>query len=195
MFSGSHAPGAPSTAIAARYDREDPLSYIAASHDEASSMQRDPTAPANPGEDWRRSEDWRPTDRVHGVGFAYECHLGFALEERRVAQRVLVDLEAWTDWRRPARRDEPTDDRVVDYAKVNDAIRELVATREWRLAEAMAEGVARLLCLRFPVERVRVKVTKLPFDMPSASAVAVECWRAPADYAEDGPERARGGRP
>lgn len=144
------------------------------------------------GQGGARPEDWRPEDRVHGVGFAYECHLGFHAEERGVQQRVLVDFEAWTDFRRPARLDEPTDALLVDYAKVDAAIRALVAEREWRLAEAMAEDVARLLCERFPVERVRVKVTKLPFDMPTASAVAVECWRSPADYTDAGSPGERG---
>ena len=31
--------------------------------------------------------------------------------------------------------------------------------------------------------RVRVKVTKTPYDMPNTDSVAVECWRTPADFA------------
>ncbi len=132
-------------------------------------------------------------DRVHGVGFAYDCHLGFDLQERAGLQRVLVDFEAWTDWRRAAEQDEPSD-ALVDYAKVNQRIQALVDTREWRLAEAMAEDVARLLCQQFPVSRVRVKVTKSPFDMPRAGAVAVECWRTPADFALTSAEPTRSPR-
>jgi hypothetical protein len=33
----------------------------------------------------------------------------------------------------------------------------------------------------FPVDRVRVRVTKRPLDMPEVGAVAVECWRTRAE--------------
>ncbi len=124
----------------------------------------------------------RALDRVHGAGFAYECRLGFHEYESHIRQRVLVDFEAWTDWRRAAALDEP-EAGLVDYYEVNRMLTALVEAREWRLLEAMAEAIARALCERFPVERVRVKVTKAPFDMPNTGSVAVECWRSPGDYA------------
>lgn len=133
----------------------------------------------------RHEEPVRPADRVHGVGFAYDCRLGFHTYERHIHQRVLIDFEAWTDWRRCAAADAPSAE-LVDYYEVNRAIRALVESREWRLVEAMAEEVARLLCQRFPVSRVRVKVTKAPFGMPNAGSVAVECWRSPADFEPTG---------
>ena len=62
------------------------------------------------------------------------------------------------------------------------AIGELLGSRRWNLIEAVAEAIARLLCERFRVSRVRVRVTKHPLDMPDARAVAAECWREPADF-------------
>lgn len=123
-------------------------------------------------------------DRVHGFGFAYECRIGFHAYERHIRQRVVVDFEAETDWRPSARLDEPSA-AIIDYFQVNRLIGELVRDKEWRLLEAMAEDVARLLCRRFPVFRVRVRVTKTPFDMPNASGVAAECWRIPQDFADE----------
>lgn len=124
------------------------------------------------------------TDRVHGVGFAYECRIGFHDYERHIRQRVVVDFEAETDWRAVARRDEPDPSALVDYYEVNRRIQGLIDGRAYNLVEALAEDVARLLCSSFPVSRVRVRVTKAPFDMPNVGVVAVECWRSPADFAE-----------
>lgn len=119
-------------------------------------------------------------DRVYGRGFTYDCRVGFHEYERHIRQRISVDFEAETDWRECARRDRARD--LVDYYEVNQAIQALVDSRQWRLIEAVAEDIARLICLRFPVTRVRVRVDKLPFDMPNVGGVSVECWRTPADF-------------
>lgn len=119
-------------------------------------------------------------DRVYGSGFSYDCRIGFHEYERHIRQRVSIDFEAETDWQGIARRDRARD--LIDYYKINKAIQTLVDAREWRLIEAMAEDIARLICTGFPVSRVRVRVNKLPFDMPNVQGVAVECWRSPADF-------------
>jgi dihydroneopterin aldolase len=119
-------------------------------------------------------------DRVHGTGFSYDVRVGFHEYERHIRQRVVIDWEAETDWAEAARADRAKD--IIDYYKANLAIEKLVHQREYRLIEALAEDVARLLCAHFPVQRVRVKVTKAPFDMPNVGSVAVECWRSPTDF-------------
>ncbi len=119
-------------------------------------------------------------DRVHGVGFSYDCRIGFHEYERHIRQRVVIDWEAETDWRAAAQADRARD--LVDYYDANLAISELVEGKEYRLIEAMAEDVARLLIARFPIMAVRVKVTKAPFDMPNVQNVAVECWRQREDF-------------
>lgn len=119
-------------------------------------------------------------DRVHGIGFSYDCKIGFHEYERHIRQRVVIDFEAETDWREAARLDRAVD--LVDYYEANLAIQALVAGKEYRLIEAVAHEVAQLLLTRFPVDRVRVKVTKAPFDMPNVGTVAVECWRDRADF-------------
>lgn len=127
-------------------------------------------------------------DRVHGIGFSYDCKIGFHAYERHIRQRVVIDFEAETDWREAARADRAKD--LVDYYEANLAIQALVASKEYRLIEALAEDVSRVLLTNFPVDRVRVKVTKSPFDMPNVGNVAVECWRERADF--DLPARAQG---
>lgn len=147
--------------------------------DEHRRAARDP-----PGPDRAPAPGVVVKDRVHGVGFSYECHIGFHDYERQIRQRVVVDFEAETDWRAVARQDNPDPAALVDYYEVNRRVRELVEHRAYNLVEALAEDVARLLCASFPVSRVRVRATKTPFGMPNAVAVSVECWRSPEDFAE-----------
>jgi len=120
------------------------------------------------------------SDRVSGHGLKYKAHVGFGDEERRTAQVVSVDFEARTDWKDSARQDRAK--RIVDYAEVDREISALLAGREWRLIEAIAEEIARLICVGFPVDQVSVTVIKHPSDMPHCDGVSVSCSRTPADY-------------
>lgn len=119
-------------------------------------------------------------DRVHGIGFSYDCKIGFHEYERHIRQRIVIDFEADTDWREAARTDRARG--IVDYYEANLKIAELIQGKEYRLIEAVAEEVAGLLIREFPIQRVRVRVTKAPFDMPNVGSVAVECIRARADF-------------
>lgn len=123
-------------------------------------------------------------DRVHGVGFSYQCRIGFHEYERHIRQRLLIDFEAETEWRQAAQAD--VVQGLVDYFEVNRVLAELIEGRDWQLIEAVAEATARALCQQFPVSRVRVKVTKAPFAMPNVGAVAVECWRSREDFQDVG---------
>ena len=119
-------------------------------------------------------------DWVSGHGMTYQARVGFGSEERSAPQTICVDFEARTDWRASGRDDRAQS--IVDYAVVDQAIRGLVVAREWRLIEAIAESVAEVICTGFPVDQVKVKVTKRPKDMPHCDGVSVRCSRTPADY-------------
>ena len=118
-------------------------------------------------------------DRVLGTAFSYDVRIGFHEYERHIRQRIVIDFEADTDWREAARTDRARG--IVDYYEANLKIAELIQGKEYRLIEAVAEEVAGLLIREFPIQRVRVRVTKAPFDMPNVGSVAVECIRARAD--------------
>ena len=119
-------------------------------------------------------------DTVSGHGFEYSCRIGFHEFERHIEQKLRIDFETHTDWREQARADRA--DNLVDYYEINRAIGELIAGREWRLVEAVAESVAELLCTQFPVSSVNVRVTKQPFDMPNCESVSVSCMRSRDDF-------------
>lgn len=119
-------------------------------------------------------------DIVYGNRFGYDCQIGFHEHELTIKQRLEIDFEAHTDWRRAARQDSP--EGIVDYSIAYEDIGALIEGRSWKLIEAVAESVAELLCDRFPVEKVRVRVTKRPITMHQIESVAVECWRSPSDF-------------
>ena len=119
-------------------------------------------------------------DRVNGHGFRYECRVGFGEDERSTPQTIRVDFEARTDWRRSAMDDYAHE--IVDYAEVDRQLKEVLLSRSWRLIESIAEAAAKQICIAFPVDQVRVTVTKRPVDMPHCDGVSVSCSRTPADY-------------
>jgi dihydroneopterin aldolase len=119
-------------------------------------------------------------DRVHGTGFSFDVRIGFHEYERHIRQRIVIDWEAETDWREAARHDRARD--LVDYYEANLAMAALVEGKEYRLIETVAEDVSKLLLGKFSIHRVRVRVTKAPFDMPNVGSVAVECWRSREDF-------------
>ena len=49
---------------------------------------------------------------------------------------------------------------AVDYREVADCVREVSASRDFNLIEALGQAVADALVERFPVRSVRVRVTK-----------------------------------
>ncbi|MEA3188484.1 MAG: 7,8-dihydroneopterin aldolase/epimerase/oxygenase [Chthoniobacter sp.] len=66
------------------------------------------------------------------------------------------------------------DDRIenaVDYAKVCDAVKQLVAARPRRLIETLAEEIATDLLARFPIACVSIELRK--FILPDTRGVAV----------------------
>ncbi len=94
--------------------------------------------------------------------------------EKRYEQRILlsVDLDAADDY------DGVSDrlDAVLDYGKIIDAARQIVAQRHFNLIETMAERIAEA-CLDDPrVDWVRVAIEK-PDIVPGCTAVGIAIER------------------
>jgi dihydroneopterin aldolase len=81
---------------------------------------------------------------------------GARREERARGQTFLYDLRLEVG-------DASLSDRLedaVDYVAVAEVVKEVSASREFHLLEALAGAVADAIAGRFPVERVRVRVRK-----------------------------------
>jgi 7,8-dihydroneopterin aldolase/epimerase/oxygenase len=109
-----------------------------------------------------------------------DAHIGIYSHEHRGTQRVRVNVdlavsdEGATDPARAVGAD--SIHRVVDYERVANAVRALIAAGHVKLVETLAEQVAQV-CLSDPrVLTARVRVEKLDI-LPEAESVGVEVER------------------
>jgi dihydroneopterin aldolase len=97
-------------------------------------------------------------DRIFLTALSAEAIIGIYDWEREVRQRVEVDLEMWMDLRAAAASDSIDD--TLNYKAVAKRVLAFVQESRFRLVEALAGEIARILLAEFPIERVRVTVHK-----------------------------------
>lgn len=113
-------------------------------------------------------------DHLQLHGLSVVTHIGVPAEERRVPQRLKLNLTLWPQ--RPLTGLEDDFSSTVDYAAVAVAVRDLAAARPRQLIETLAEETADLLLLHFPLRQVRVVVEK--FILPDTDHVHVSLTKA-----------------
>lgn len=109
-------------------------------------------------------------DHVFIEGLEIEALIGIYDWERRVRQPLVFDLEMVFDNRVPAASDDIA--HTLDYKAVSTRIREYVSQSGFGLVETLAEHVATLVLAEFPVQRLRLKLSK-PGAVRGARAVGV----------------------
>jgi dihydroneopterin aldolase len=117
-------------------------------------------------------------DRIDIVGLAVPTIIGIFDWERKVRQKVLLDLTLWTDVRRAARTDRIED--ALDYKEVSKRLQTFVGSSRFFLLERLAEEVAAILLGEFGARQVRVRVEK-PGALRGAKTVAVTITRSHAE--------------
>ncbi|MGA0019201.1 MAG: dihydroneopterin aldolase [Steroidobacteraceae bacterium] len=100
----------------------------------------------------------RQQDKIFIRGLEIECIIGFIDWERRVKQKVVLDIELPVDCAHTAKTDAVAD--TLDYKQVVDQVVELIADSSFMLVETMAQKVAELIIQNFSVNWVRVVVNK-----------------------------------
>ncbi|HEY4582664.1 MAG TPA: dihydroneopterin aldolase, partial [Lysobacter sp.] len=106
-----------------------------------------------------------------------EALIGIYDWERRVRQPLVFDLEMAFDNRVPAASDDIA--HTLDYKAVSTRIREYVSQSGFGLVETLAERVAEIVLAEFPVQRLRLKLSK-PGAVRGARAVGVMIERTRA---------------
>ena len=92
-------------------------------------------------------------------GLEVSCRIGVADGERRVARRLLIDLDAEVDCQAAARTDDIG--QALDYAALAETVREVAAARAYRLVETLAEALGATVLARYPgVHGVSVRISK-----------------------------------
>lgn len=94
--------------------------------------------------------------------------------ERKIRQKVLIDLELPADVRRAARRDRIED--AVNYKAIAKRILQVAGKSRYQLIESLAEKIASICLVEFHLPEVRVRVSK-PGAIRGARNVGVEIYR------------------
>ena len=118
------------------------------------------------------------SDRIFLRGLAIDCTIGFIDWERRVKQRVVIDLEMSIDCRAASRRDDVAD--TLNYKTVAKRLIAFVQESKFNLVETLVERIAGLILEEFGVAWVRVTLSK-PGAIRGSRDVGVTVERTRAD--------------
>jgi dihydroneopterin aldolase len=100
------------------------------------------------------------SDRLLLEGMEFYGYHGDIEAERALGGRYSVDVELRADLRAAGRSDSLTD--TIDYVRCFQLVREVVENRQYRLLEALAQGIADSLLEQPRALGVRVRVAKQP---------------------------------
>ena len=78
--------------------------------------------------------------------------------ERKIRQKVVIDLDMATDIRKAAATDSVED--TLNYKLVAKRVQKFTEESEFQLVETLAEGIAEIVTSEFDVPWVRVRVNK-----------------------------------
>lgn len=119
-------------------------------------------------------------DRVFIEALEIECVIGIYDWERKITQRVVLDIEMAFDNRTPAASDNIAD--TLDYKAVSKRLIAYVGESSFGLVETLAERCAEIIRGEFSVPWLRLKLSK-PGAVTGAKAVGViiERGQRPAD--------------
>ena len=122
----------------------------------------------------------RIMDIIFLSGLTTECIIGIWDWERRVKQKIVVDLEMGADIRRAAASDRI--EETLDYKRVAKRLLQFVGDSQFQLVETLAERIAELVIIEFAVPWVRVRLNKQGAIRGSRD-VGILIERRSADYA------------
>lgn len=91
-------------------------------------------------------------------GLRVECVIGVWEWERRIKQKVEIDLDMAADIRRAAATDQLED--TLNYKAIAKKVISHVENSEYQLVETMAENVADILISDFRIPWCRVRINK-----------------------------------
>jgi dihydroneopterin aldolase len=109
-------------------------------------------------------------DRVFVENLTVETVIGIFDWEREIRQAVSLDLEMEFDIRNAAISDSIED--TLDYKSVSKRLIRFIEQSEFQLVETLAEKCAAIVLAEFPVNRLRLKLSK-PGAVRGSSAVGV----------------------
>ena len=109
-------------------------------------------------------------DRVFIEDLRIQTVIGVFDWEREITQTISLDLQMAFDINRAAKSDNIAD--TLDYKSVSKRLIQFVESSEFQLVEALAEHCAQIVLDEFPVNWLRLKLSK-PGAVRGSSAVGV----------------------
>jgi dihydroneopterin aldolase len=97
-------------------------------------------------------------DVIFLSGLTTECIIGIWDWERRVKQKLVIDLEMGADIRRAATSDSIVD--TLDYKRVAKRLLGFVGESQFQLVETLTERIAQIVVTEFDVPWVKVRLNK-----------------------------------
>ena len=122
-------------------------------------------------------------DKIFLSSLNVECIVGIWEWERRVKQRVVIDIEMATDIRKAAASDHIDD--TIDYKAVAKRILTFVGESQYQLVETLTENIAKVIITEFGVSWVKVRLNKQGA-IRFARDVGILIERTAADFANNG---------
>lgn len=98
-------------------------------------------------------------DKLILRGLIFHGYHGVKVEEKKLGQKFLVDVDAWLDLRQAGKSDCLSD--TVSYTAIYSMVRKIVEGPSQNLLESVAHLIASTILTKFPqISVVRVKVGK-----------------------------------
>jgi FolB domain-containing protein len=108
-------------------------------------------------------------DIIHICDLEVFYRVGVPDEERAKPQRLLLDIQMRSDFRKAAATDDLT--ATIDYFAVTQRLLKFGEARQWKLIEKLAEDIAQSILTDFHPISVRVEIKK--FIIPQTRHIAV----------------------
>ena len=100
----------------------------------------------------------RSHDIIFVGGLTTECIIGIWDWERRVKQKIVLDIEMAADIRKAAASDHIDD--TLDYKRVSKRLLQFVGDSQFQLVETLTDRIAEIVVTEFDVPWVRVRLNK-----------------------------------
>lgn len=118
-------------------------------------------------------------DIVYVRNLEVDARIGIYEWERRILQKVRIDLEMGWDNRVPAKSDDIND--TLNYKEAAKRVVALIKHSQHLLVEKLAEDIAQTLIREMHIPWIRVTLGK-PFAVTGSSEVGVSIERCKDDY-------------
>lgn len=97
-------------------------------------------------------------DKIFLEGLEVKCKIGIFDWERKIRQKILIDLEIPADIRKAAKRDDIKD--TVDYKKISKHTIDFISHSEFYLIETLAERLAQSILKTFKLSYIKIRLGK-----------------------------------